>query len=79
MTSTELRAKLEANLADMAQILEDFKSMPESSIDEEDDCDILGMLTDLECIQGGEGINENMHDAIYESFSQRDQVKQIEV
>ena len=75
MTSTELRAKLEANLADMAQILKDFKSMPEGSIDEEDDCDILGMLTDLECIQGGEGIDENMHDAIYESIANSDQVK----
>ena len=79
MTKAELRLALEANLAEMARILEAFDQMPAESIDEEDDCDILGMLTDLECIQGGEGINESMHDAIYESFSQRDQVKQIEV
>ena len=74
MTSTELRAKLEANLADMAQILKDFKSMPEGSIDEEDDCDVLGLLTDLECLRSG-GIDENMHDAIYESIANSDQVK----
>ena len=79
MTPAELRLALEANLADMVRILEAFNAMPAESIDEEDDCDILGMLTDLECIQGGEGIDENMHDAIYESLSQRDQVKQIEV
>jgi len=76
MTSTELRAKLEANLADMAQILKDFDSMPKGSIDEEDDCDILGLLTDLECLNRG-NIDEQMHDVIYESFANSPQVTQI--
>ena len=79
MTNAELRLALEANLAEMARLLEAFHMMPEGSIDEEDDCDILGMLTDLECIQGGEGIDENIHDAIYESIANSDQVKQTEV
>lgn len=76
MTSTELRTKLEANLADMAQILKDFDSMPKGSIDEEDDCDILGLLTDLKCLSSG-NIDEQMHDVIYESFANSPQVTQI--
>ena len=79
MTKTELRRALEDNLAEMARILEEFQDMPAGSIDEEDDCDILGMLTDLECIQSGEGIDEHMHDLIYESIANSDQVKQLEV